>query len=251
MNYAKHYNKLIKRARRRSLTGYCERHHVKPRCMGGDNSSKNIVKLTPEEHFVAHQLLVKIYPGNDKIVFAAWMMGNRTQTSRTYGWLRRLHAQAIGKVHRGKKLSAEHIEILRKTNLGSKRLVGFKHSEKTRAKLKGRLAWNKGQSLSPEHCVKLSDAHKGYVMPKKQRKKISATLAGKPHTESHTEKLRGQKRSPETCALISANRRKQVSPTLGKTFSAESRARMSAAQRKRFGTSVVTSDDSGSPWSMN
>ena len=35
MNYAAHYERLVKRARSRSLVGYRERHHVVPKCMGG------------------------------------------------------------------------------------------------------------------------------------------------------------------------------------------------------------------------
>lgn len=62
MNYVAQYLKLIERARNRILDGYKERHRVKPRCLGGDDVQENLVYLTPEEHYVAHQLLVKIYP---------------------------------------------------------------------------------------------------------------------------------------------------------------------------------------------
>ncbi|XAO17074.1 homing endonuclease [Escherichia phage FL23] len=60
MNYEKIYNSLIDRARNRALTGYKERHHIIPKCLGGSNDASNLVDLTPEEHYVAHQLLVKI-----------------------------------------------------------------------------------------------------------------------------------------------------------------------------------------------
>ena len=63
MNYQKIYNDLINSARRKILTeDYIERHHIIPRCMGGDNNIENIVNLSAAEHFVAHQLLVKINP---------------------------------------------------------------------------------------------------------------------------------------------------------------------------------------------
>ena len=55
MNYKKHYDALIVRSKIRILTGYTEKHHILPKCMGGDNSKHNIVRLTPEEHYVAHQ----------------------------------------------------------------------------------------------------------------------------------------------------------------------------------------------------
>jgi hypothetical protein len=61
LNYRAHYDRLIDRARNRASPACRERHHVIPKCMGGDNSPANIVALTPEEHYVAHQLLVKMY----------------------------------------------------------------------------------------------------------------------------------------------------------------------------------------------
>jgi hypothetical protein len=51
------------------------------------------VSLTPEEHYVAHQLLIKIHPTEPKLVYAAIMMSAGTQkhkrNNKVYGWLRR------------------------------------------------------------------------------------------------------------------------------------------------------------------
>lgn len=93
MDYIKHYNKLINRSKDRFLTEYSERHHIIPKCIGGTDDDSNIAYLTPEEHFVAHQLLVKIH-NTPALMYAAKMM---TVTSRNhpgrnnklYGWLRR------------------------------------------------------------------------------------------------------------------------------------------------------------------
>ena len=96
MNYLNHYNLLIERAQNRSIlpVEYFEKHHIIPRCMGGDNSTENIVKLFPEEHYVAHQLLVKIYPANDKILSAVIVMGGKKKgreqcNNKTYSWLKK------------------------------------------------------------------------------------------------------------------------------------------------------------------
>lgn len=64
-----HYDRLIERARIRKLEGYVEKHHILPKCIGGSNDKTNIVSLTPEEHYVAHQLLVKIYPGVQGLIY--------------------------------------------------------------------------------------------------------------------------------------------------------------------------------------
>ena len=95
MDYKKHYNLLIERAKTRTLTGYFERHHIVPKCLGGSNKEENIVALTPEEHYVAHQLLVMMYPGVDSLVYAANKMTVTSHTTqrnnKRYGWLKRRH----------------------------------------------------------------------------------------------------------------------------------------------------------------
>jgi hypothetical protein len=56
MNYKKIYDQLVERATSRILEDYTETHHIVPRCMGGTDSLDNLVELTPEEHYLAHQL---------------------------------------------------------------------------------------------------------------------------------------------------------------------------------------------------
>lgn len=94
MDALKLYHEIIKRGKHRELVGYCERHHIVPKCVGGNNDSNNIVKLTAREHFICHRLLIRIYPNNAKIKYAAWAMCNQKSnrkmertyriTSRTY-----------------------------------------------------------------------------------------------------------------------------------------------------------------------
>lgn len=57
--------------------GYVEKHHIKPRSIGGTDDPDNLVLLTPREHFICHWLLVKIYaetPHYYKMVKAFFMM---------------------------------------------------------------------------------------------------------------------------------------------------------------------------------
>jgi hypothetical protein len=44
------------------IIGCVERHHIIPKCCGGTNCRSNLVFLTPTEHYIAHRLLVNIYP---------------------------------------------------------------------------------------------------------------------------------------------------------------------------------------------
>lgn len=106
MDYKKHYSLLIERAKNRSINSYYERHHVIPRCLGGTDDPNNLVNLYPEEHFVAHQLLVKIYPNNFKLVNAAAMMcvGTKTQSrsnNKMYSWLRKKLSRAMSESQLG------------------------------------------------------------------------------------------------------------------------------------------------------
>ena len=76
MRYNLHYETLIDRARNRTPKPdeYYETHHIIPRCVGGTDESNNLVQLTPEEHYTAHLLLIRIYPDSNGLVFAASMM---------------------------------------------------------------------------------------------------------------------------------------------------------------------------------
>jgi len=94
MNYKRHYNLLIEKAKQRTTDLYTERHHIVPRCLGGTDDKDNLVALTPEEHYVAHQLLVKMHPENKSLVYAAIMMipassSHTYRSNKMYGWLRR------------------------------------------------------------------------------------------------------------------------------------------------------------------
>lgn len=103
MNYEKIYNSLIERARTRTIGGYVERHHIIPKCMGGSDDINNIVRLTAEEHYVAHQLLCKIYPLIAPLAYSMLMMaygGSKTKrpNNKVYGWVRkRASAARTGK----------------------------------------------------------------------------------------------------------------------------------------------------------
>lgn len=164
MNYAYHYERLINRARGRILTGYSERHHILPKCMGGGNEPENLVRLTPEEHFVAHQLLVKMHPEKKTLVIAVWRMSFAEPhvNNKVFGWLRRKHSEVIGDVvgdyWRGRKrkpFSADHRKKIADSQTGKKR---GPHSDEHKRKLSEA---HKGKRLTDEHKKKLANAKKG------------------------------------------------------------------------------------------
>ena len=101
MDYVKIYNSLVDRAKIRNFEGFTEEHHIIPRCVGGSNNKDNLVRLTPEEHYLAHQLLIRIYPDNTSLVYAANMMICNRPSNKLYGWLRRRYIKTVSERQSG------------------------------------------------------------------------------------------------------------------------------------------------------
>jgi hypothetical protein len=74
MDYQRIYNQLIEKAQNRTLEGYTEKHHILPKCLGGNNDKENLVELTAREHFLCHMLLCEIYPKENKLKHALFLM---------------------------------------------------------------------------------------------------------------------------------------------------------------------------------
>jgi hypothetical protein len=185
------------------LGGYLERHHVVPRCMGGGNEKANLVELTPEEHYVAHQLLVKKHPFHLGLVRAAHIMSQKHPGNRVYGWMRRRYAKLLrgNKYRLGKKFSAETLEKM------SASQTGRKHTEETKAKI--------------------GEAHAGKVLSPEYRAKISATLTGRPVV-----------RSAEGTARIAAAARKRMLSDANPWRCSAKRGPLSAVTRAKIGEAL-------------
>ena len=52
MNYLKIYSQIIDRAKNNLREGYLEKHHIVPKCIGGDDTLSNLVLLTAREHYI-------------------------------------------------------------------------------------------------------------------------------------------------------------------------------------------------------
>jgi len=250
MNYAANYERLIARARGRELSGYREKHHVVPRCMGGGNEAGNIVELTGEEHYVAHQLLVKMYPASRHLSHAAALMATRCTGNKLYGWIKRrmAHEMRGNKRGLGNKPSPEACEKLRARSIGNKYGLGKIPSLETRAKLS---AANLGKVLTAEHRKKLSESHIGKKASLETRAKLSKSLSGRKQSQEHMANVaaaqRGKFVSLETRAKLSiagmgrkrgpcseVTRAKMSAARMGRRPSTETRARLSLARRRRI-----------------
>jgi len=189
MNYQKHYEILINLAKNRILDSYTESHHIIPKCIGGNNEISNLVDLTPEEHYIAHQLLVKIYPNERGLIYSAIRMTgkgayNRKTNNKLYGWLKQRRSELGQSDDHKLKNSLAH--------RGEKNhMFGNTHTDETKKKLS---IFNTVKVMPGEVRKKISTAHLGREVLIETREKISKIHAGKVTSEGTKRKISETKR---------------------------------------------------------
>lgn len=130
--YANWYRIIIGSAQsqQRIKTAEYERHHIVPRCLGGSNSSENLVLLTHREHYICHLLLCKMT--DDRLALRKlanafdFMSNTRAITARRYQFIKNL------------------INREGKNNW----FYGQKHNEESKKKIK---AWGKGKRTGADN----------------------------------------------------------------------------------------------------
>lgn len=142
MNYKKHYQLLIERGKSRTILDYVETHHIVPRCMGGTDDKTNLVDLTPEEHFLAHQLLMKMHPEIGGLSRATQLMTVHHTDGRTnnklFGWIRRQCANSMSEWVKGWQKEHGHPRgMAGKTHTEEKKLQISQSVSKTKTELYG------------------------------------------------------------------------------------------------------------------
>lgn len=185
--YYKIYHQIINRAKNRTLSTYCETHHIVPKSLGGSNTKENLVRLTAREHFVCHLLLTKMHEGKnkDKMIYAVWAM---TTLQNEYQQRYRINSRTY-------ELLRIQYSTLKSIQLKGK--SGRKHSEATKKKISEAHTGKKRKPMSKESKEKLSISLRGKNLGKKrteeQKKKQSAIqkkIPKKRHSEETKQKLR-------------------------------------------------------------
>ena len=182
MNHKLHYDKLIKKRKLLLLDKnmcYCERHHILPKCMGGVDNKENFIYLTAKGHFVAHLLLVKMYPKNKKLIFALHRMChgkkdvNYGVSGRRYEWVRIEAAKNTSELLRGKHPSEEILKKHRKPKSDSyKKTMKETWNRKYR---EGYVHPFLGRNLTNEHKYKLSKSHTGLLASEETKQRMSVS----------------------------------------------------------------------------
>lgn len=175
MEYLKIYNRIVERATNRDVLGYVEKHHIIPKCLGGNNKKSNIVSLTAKEHYICHKLLCEIYPNESKLKYAFWRMcnvANNEYQERNYKVSARVYSRIKGEIS---LITSKHTKNY---SVEMRKLIG----EKVSKKLKGRLSGKKGIS-KPEHSEWMKENN---------------PFRGKTHSEEHIQKLREVNSGPKS-----------------------------------------------------
>lgn len=184
MNYDKIYNMLTenKQHRKKNSGAYYERHHIVPRCMGGTNEKSNLVLLTCREHFLAHWLLVKMYPKNFKLICAwnSFCMGNNGLRVHSfhYDYARNRFIEALKKNEERKLKNSKTVKDQRWVKKGD--TCSRINKEKVPAYLHdgwvlGRIKFNR-PTPSNETRSKMSRQMKGRKITDDHKSKISSIV---------------------------------------------------------------------------
>jgi len=172
MNYLKHYIKLIKKSKNRTIIDKkeYELHHIFPKSIYGNNNKT--VYLTLREHYIAHKLLWKImrkrygvfHPNTRKMANAFhWMIYGKGDTHRSKCTNSYLYSSARIAVYEAKK-GKKREDMNGKKYFGATEEIIKNGIEKMRQKKIGmRIVYPKNRKSSPcplEKANKISEARK-------------------------------------------------------------------------------------------
>ena len=155
--------KVKKQSRHKGDGVYYERHHIYPKSIFPDqkNDHDNLVLLTAKEHYIAHLMLIKMFPigsiQRKKMLFAYHKMranphNLRYVPSKTYESIRTELARCISE--------NAQVRLADPTRNG---MYGRIHDEETRKKMRrNSVGKNKGSIKSPETKAKMAEARRRF-----------------------------------------------------------------------------------------
>jgi len=183
VNYERIYAEFVNDRRRREavLSGYSERHHIVPRCMGGDDEPGNLIRLTPEDHIVAHLLLARIYGG--RLWYALTVM--MRPAKRLGIVLRGKRARRVAALARRKQAELQ-LGVLRPDV--SAKLSGRAKSEEHKNNLsKARFGSRDSAETRLKKKRAMNDASvKERIFTAERARKISVALTGRERSAEHS-----------------------------------------------------------------
>lgn len=163
-----------------------EAHHIIPRATQKKEQGKvyddRCVRLSLQEHIIAHYLYCKEHP-DDNGEFAALNCMTRMRAKELLEDERKLIGELPDLVGMRKQYSPSE-ETRRKM---SKAIKGRKHTPEELTKMseshRGQIPWSKGKSLTEEHKKKISESHRGKKQSEETKRKRSESSRGRKMSE--------------------------------------------------------------------
>ena len=192
---------------------YHERHHIKPRCLGGTDEIENLIDLFAKEHFIAHKMLALENPDNDSLIYAwSCMAFPNSKPQERYELTPEEYEEvriALSETKKGKPRSEE-----------TKRKV----SEKAKERYKNPEYYKKMKKVAKDRCTdevrqKMSERKKGKVVG------VSNPMFGKHHTEETKKKQSELKQG-----MYDGDK----NPFYGKKHTKETREKLSIANKGKW-----------------
>ena len=171
---------------------YGEKHHILPKSCGGMDLKSNLVRLTPEEHYECHKLLIQVFKE----------LGNEL------GYQKMLYAWALMSDHEPDKSSEDYGKLKRA------------YAKQVSADRKGKSSWLKGKALPKSVCSKISSTLNGHSVSDESKEKNRQKHIGKCHTEETKRriaaKMKNRKVADSTKKKLSNMRKGKGNPMYGK-----------------------------------
>lgn len=189
---------------------YHERHHIKPKCLGGNDEEENLIDLFAREHFIAHKLLAKENPDNNSLVYAwSCMAFPNSSVQDRYELSPEEYEEAriaLSKARKGKPRSEE---------------VKRKVSEKAKERYKDPTYHERMKQIAKDRCTdefkrKISERMKGKVSGENN------PMFGRNHTEE-TKKKQGELKQGMYVG--------EKNPFYGKTHTEETKEKLRIANK--------------------
>lgn len=161
--YYKQYNNLIAKCQEMEKEGYpegmyTEVHHILPKCQGGTDEKCNLVRMPARYHIFAHIFLMKAFPDNSGLTYAANMMfsTNGNSLENRLAVVKKFSSVLISEVRA--EVSKKRSERMKGKNHP---LYGTHHSEETKEKIRQKRLGTKMPPASEELRRKRSENSKG------------------------------------------------------------------------------------------
>ena len=202
----KRYDRFIESRKHRVLPEgvYTERHHILPRCQGGNNNNENLIVLTAREHYIAHKMLYRENKECNELVYAFHMMCS----------MKTNHQQRDYKIT-SRDFELSRIALSESMKGENNPNYGKHHPEETKEKMRG-----------PRPCIQ----GENNPMYEVHRCGKDAPNYGKHHSEETRKKIgessKDRHHSEETRKNLSEANKGENNPNYGKHHSEETKKKM-------------------------